>query len=263
MLKTIRAFLILLFIWWLQAPSTAFAQRHMDSIMVNVTAWGKVHALLALPDEYAKTKKDYPLIIFLHGKSKSGNNLQKLLLEGIPYWINNGEKMQAVNPVDGKLYKFIVVAPQAPNWGLKPDEIRRMLDDVEKRYRIDRSRIYLTGYSAGGWASVMAITDNAALSARFAAAVPMSVASIDDKNLTQFKLVADANIPCWYLAGTEELHFLENCERYKDSTNTYKPNLAKVTVLDGFAHHSWKEQYDTAYRKYGMNIYEWMLQYKK
>src|SRR3954470_22998025 len=163
MMKTIRTLFILVFLWSLQSTATVSAQRNMDSIMVNVTAWSKAHALLYLPDEYAKTKKTYPLIIFLHGKSKAGFNLQKLLLEGIPYWINNGEKIQAVNPEDGKLYKFIVVAPQAPSWGLKPDQLRRVLDDVEKRYRIDRSRIYLTGYSAGGWASVMALTETPAL----------------------------------------------------------------------------------------------------
>lgn len=263
MVRIIRILILLFLIWFVQSPETVYAQKHMDSIMVNVTSFSKAHALLYLPDEYAKTKKNYPLIIFLHGKSKAGFNLQKLILEGIPYWINSGEKIQAVNPEDGKLYKFIVVAPQAPSWGLKPDELRRVLDDVEKRYRVDRSRIYLTGYSAGGWASVMAITETPALSARIAAVVPMSVASIDDKNLKQFKLVADANIHSWYLAGTDELHFLEACEQYKDSTNSYKPNLAKLTVLEGFAHKTWKALYDTANHTYGMNIYEWMLQYKK
>jgi predicted peptidase len=263
MVKFIRNLIILFLLSFVQIPAKVYAQKNMDSIMVNVTSWAKAHALLSLPDDYAKTKKTYPLIIFLHGKSKAGFNLQKLLLEGIPYWVNQGQKIQAVNPEDGKLYKFIVVAPQAPSWGLKPDELRRVLDDIEKRYRVDHSRVYLTGYSAGGWASVMAITEKPELSARFAAVVPMSVASIDDKNLKQFKLVADANIHSWYLAGTEELHFLEACEQYKDSTNVYKPNLAKLTVLEGFAHHTWKALYDTANHTYGMSIYEWMLQYKK
>jgi predicted peptidase len=156
-----------------------------------------------------------------------------------------------------------VVAPQAPSWGLKPDELKRVLDEMEKKYRVDKSRIYLTGYSAGGWATVMAITDNPKLSERITAAVPMSVSTIDDENKKRFKLVADANIHCWYLAGTDEPHFLEDCERYKDSTNVYKPNLAKLTIVDGFGHHSWKALYDTRNKEYGMNIYEWLIQYQK
>jgi predicted peptidase len=264
MLRIHTTLFSLLLLACLSIASAVSAQRHMDSIKVSVTPWAKAGALVYLPDDYNKTKKDYPMILFLHGKSKSGNNLQKLLLEGIPYWINNGEKIEATNPVDGKLYKFIVIAPQAPSWGLKPNEVQRVLDDVEKRYRIDRSRIYITGYSAGGWATVMALTDHPALTARFAAAVPMSVATIDEPNKKRFKMVADANVPCWYLAGMDEPHFLEECEAYKDSTNTYKPNLARLTPLEGFAHHSWKELYDVNTKKYeGMSIYEWMLQYQR
>lgn len=262
--KTISTLFMLFVLGIMGGLPAAYAQRNMDSIKVSVTPWSKAEALLHLPDDYNQTKQQYPMILFLHGKSKSGFNLQKLLLEGIPYWINNGEKMEAVNPADGKLYKFIVLAPQAPSWGLKPNEISRVLDDVMKRYRIDRSRIYITGYSAGGWATVMALTETPALASRFAAAVPMSVATIDDKNMKNFRVVADANVHCWYFAGTDEPHFLEECERYKDSTNVYKPNLAKLTTLQGFAHHSWKELYDTRTKKYdGMNIYEWMLQYKR
>lgn len=262
MVKSTTTIVALLFVMCIQTVNT-YAQHHMDSILIPVNPWSKVGALLQLPDDYSKSKKEYPLIVFLHGKSKSGHDLSKLYLEGIPYWINNGEKIEAVNPVDGKLYKFIVVAPQAPSWGLKPAEIKRLLDDIEKRYRVDRSRIYLTGYSAGGWATVMAMTDNAALSGRITAAVPMSVATIDEANMKRFKLVADANIQTWYMAGTDEPHFLEECERYKDSTNSYKPNLAKLTILDGFAHHTWKALYDTRNKQFGMSIYEWMLQYSK
>lgn len=253
----------LLLICCLSECSSLYAQRNMDSILVTASQWNKIGALIHLPDDYNSTQKEYPLIIFLHGKSKSGNNLKRLILEGIPYWIDNGEKIQAKNPVDKKVYKFIVLAPQALSWGLKPDEINKILDDVEKRYRIDKSRIYLTGYSAGGWATVMALTDSKELSNRFAAAVPMSVATIDTKNMKQFKLVANAGVHCWYFAGTDEKHFLEECQHYTDSTNKYKAGLAKISVIPDFGHHSWKTLYDVRFKQNGLNIYEWMLQYQQ
>lgn len=243
---------------------SAYGQRNMDSILVNVTPRTKIGALLHLPDDYNQTGKSYPLIVYLHGKSKSGHNLQRLLLEGIPFWIHNGQKIQAKNPADGKLYKFIVVMPQAPSWGLKPAEIEHLLNDLEPRYRIDRSRIYITGYSAGGWATVMAITESVKLARRFAAAVPMSASAIDKKNLKQFRNVTDANTHAWYLAGSSELHFLEECQRYVDSTNVLKPGLAKMTVIEGFAHHSWKTLYDPRNKPDKvMSIYEWMLQFQQ
>lgn len=236
----------------------------MDSIRIPLTQRTKLGALVHLPDDYHNSGKKYPLILCFHGKSKSGNDLQRLLIDGVPYWIHNGQKIQARNPVDGKMYQFIVVAPQAPSWGLKPAETETILNDLEKRYRIDRSRIYLTGYSAGGWAVVMAITESTAIAGRIAAAVPMSVAAIDKKNLGQFNNVARGNTHCWYIAGSKEARFMEDSRRYADSTNRYKPDLAKMTIIDGFGHHSWRTLYDPRTKPDGVhNIYEWMLQYQR
>ncbi|MGE7775730.1 prolyl oligopeptidase family serine peptidase [Chitinophaga sp. NPDC101104] len=244
--------------------STAEAQQTRDTVQLKATAFSTVSSLVFLPEGYHSTKMAYPVIIYLHGKSKSGNDLGKLLLEGIPYWLNRGKKIRAKNPVDKKFYDFIVVSPQAPSWGLKPDEIERLLNDVTTKYRIDPSRIYMTGYSAGGWATVMALTEKPALSARFAAVVPMSVSTIDDKNRKNFKMVADAKVHSWYFAGDQELHFKEDSQKYVDSTNKYGPGLAKMTVVPGFRHHSWISLYDPANKHgAGMNIYEWMLQYRK
>ena len=110
----------------------------------------------------------------------------------------------------------------------------------------------------------MTITDNPRLSSRIAAAVPMSPAAIDARNLEQFHLVRDANIHAWYFAGTEEKFFLQNVRRYIDSTNVYKRGLTRLTVSEGFAHHSWRKFYDPGYREAdGMNIYDWMIQYER
>ena len=256
--------LLIFFMGSMLAPLLAAGQRNMDSIRIPLTQRTKLGALVHLPDDYQRSGKKYPLIVCLHGKSKSGSDLQRLLIDGIPYWINNGLKMQARNPADGKMYQFIVVAPQAPSWGLKPAEIETVLNDLEKRYRVDRSRIYLTGYSAGGWAVVMALTESAAIAGRIAAAVPMSPSAIDKKNLGQFGNVAKSNTHCWYIAGSREARFMEDARRYADSTNRHKPGLAKMTIIDGFAHHSWRTLYDPRTKPDGVHsIYEWMLQYQR
>ncbi|UYQ95245.1 prolyl oligopeptidase family serine peptidase [Chitinophaga horti] len=246
----------------LMLPVFAVAQKHQQKVDVQLTPWHNNGALVQLPDDYDAGNNRYPLILFLHGKSKSGTNISKLALEGIPYWLDKGAKLDAVNPVDGKQYKFIIVCPQALEWGLTPVQVNFVLDQVIKRYRVDTSRIYLTGYSAGGWATIMAITENAAITKRFAAAVPMSPSAIDPPNEKRFKLVADAGVHCWYFGGEEEITFLENSQRYTDSTNKYGPGLARTTVTP-YRHCCWKDLYDPAFRQEGMNIYEWMLQYRK
>lgn len=249
-------------LWLFPGLQTVMAQRHQQKIDIKLSPVHTNQALLQLPDDYETSGESYPLIMFLHGKSKSGTSIWKLVLEGIPYWLDQGKRLDAVNPVDGKLYKFIVVCPQALEWGLHPDQVNYVLDQIVARYRVDTSRIYLTGYSAGGWATVMAITDNQKLTNRFAAAVPMSAADIDKRNLKQFNLVANANLHCWYFGGTDELHYLESVESYADSTNRYRPGLAQVTITP-YKHCCWKELYDPSFKQEGMNIYEWMLQYKK
>ncbi|RBL88021.1 hypothetical protein DF182_31285 [Chitinophaga flava] len=243
--------------------SLTFGQRNMQQIEVKITAGGKKNgALIQLPDDYNVSTRRYPIIIFLHGKSKSGNDLSKLALEGIPFWLDKGVKLEAVNPVDKQKYKFIVVMPQAPSFGLKPKEIMAVLDDLLQTYRIDTSRVYLTGYSAGGWAAVMAITESPAITKRIAAVVALSPTSLDDKNTKQFKLVANAGVHCWYFAGTKEPHFLEGVQSYIDSTNRYKPGLTKLTIHQN-KHCCFKDFYDPRYKENGMNIYSWMLQYKR
>ncbi|WP_295124238.1 prolyl oligopeptidase family serine peptidase [uncultured Chitinophaga sp.] len=251
-------------IFWLflLLPGFLLAQKNQQKVDVQLTPWHNNGALVQLPDNYAAGNERYPLIMFLHGKSKAGTDIGKLALEGIPYWLDKGAKLDAVSPADGKLYKFIVVCPQALEWGLTPVQVNYVLDQMIKRYRVDTSRVYLTGYSAGGWATVMAITENQQISGRFAAAVPMSPATIDAPNEKRFNLVSKANIHCWYFGGEEEINFLETAQRYADSTNKYKPGLARVTTTP-YRHCCWKEFYDPAFRQEGMSIYEWMLQYKK
>lgn len=246
----------------LGADMAAYAQRNMQRIEVNVGPKENRGALLQLPDDYSNTKQRYPLILFLHGKSKAGNDLSKLTLDGIPYLLHHGVKLNAVNPEDGKLYKFIILMPQAVSWGLKPAQVNAVLNDAIRRYRIDTSRIYITGYSAGGSTTVSALTENKALTRRFAAAVSLSPVLLDDKNMAQFKLVADANVPCWYFAGEQEPYFLRTVRRFIDSTNQYKEGLTKLTIGQ-HGHCCFKDIYTPSYKVGGVNIYEWMLQHKR
>ena len=51
-------------------------------------------------------------------------------------------------------FPFIVVSPQCPraeNWS--DDVLLALLDEVNRKYKVDQSRIYLTGLSMGGYAT--------------------------------------------------------------------------------------------------------------
>ena len=95
-----------------------------------------------LPPEYnLDTTKYYPLIIYLHGGSSRGTDLNKLYNSGIPDQIYRGRE-----------FSFIILSPQCPihtrwstdNW------FENFYKEIIIKYRIDTSRIYLTGESLGG-----------------------------------------------------------------------------------------------------------------
>src|SRR6476661_13965 len=113
------------------------------------TAWGTLtYGLTWLPPDYNTSTTKYPLIIFLHGSGEGGDGvsgLNNLLIYGLPNRIANGWDPQAVNPVDGQNYQFIVVSPQAPSaahWSYSWTQIQWILPNVISRYRIDTSRVY-------------------------------------------------------------------------------------------------------------------------
>ncbi|HVI48679.1 MAG TPA: hypothetical protein VM802_27670 [Chitinophaga sp.] len=234
--------------------------KPFKQIEVQITPWHHIPALMRLPENMSAGKR-YPLLICLHGRSIAGNDVTKIFRQGVARQMHEGKNIDAVNKVDGKKYEFIVMAPLATSWSLGPEELNVALSDVIKRYPIDTTRIYITGYSAGGWSVAMAVTDKT-LAKRIAAAVNMSPATIDEKNLKSFSVTAANKIHTWYFGGTDEPVFLGNCKLYADSTNKYKPGLTRLTIGD-HKHCCWEQYYNPSYRENGYNIYEWLLQYKR
>ncbi|SMD15784.1 alpha/beta hydrolase-fold protein [Sporomusa malonica] len=102
----------------------------------------KIQYMLIFPAGYAQTTNHWPMILFLHGSSLRGQNID-LVKEYGPTWV-------AERRTD---FPFIVLAPQCPEdetWLNKSDVLAALLDDVFTKYRIDEDRVYLTGTSMGG-----------------------------------------------------------------------------------------------------------------
>lgn len=240
-------------------PANPYAP--LQRIDIKVTPWQKRQALIYTPQENVPGKK-YPLLICFHGRSIAGKDPAKILKEGVTRQIKEGRMIEAVNKVDGKLYKFIVVAPLESSWSFLPQNVEPLIDDLLKRYPVDPTRIYMTGYSAGGWSVESAKTHNASLTNRIAAAVTMSPAITETAYLKRYKLVADANLHTWFFAGDKDGYFLKNIHTFIDSTNHYKRGLTRITIYEG-GHCCWHTFYNPKYKDQGMSIYEWMLQYQK
>ena len=223
-------------------------------------------ALLWLPGVYSKEDMEdvcYPLIIALDGVGENNSDINSLLHDGtLATRIANGWNPKARNPLNNRMYKFIVFTPQCPvNWGWSAPHIKTMLATLKQTYRIDTTRIYITGYSAGAWGLWSCITDDESLCSQFAAICPVSTASADHPD--KITNVAKYGIACWNICGTADA-FYTNAVNYTNIINNANPPVkAILSSLQGVGHSAWYQAYDTAWRDNGKNFFEWALQYHK
>ena len=82
----------------------------------------------------------YPVLIFFHGSGEMGNgssDLGRLLVHGPLKVISNDNFPQSFL-VGGKVFKFIVIAPQINFYGIYPDELNQMIEYVKQHYKANR-----------------------------------------------------------------------------------------------------------------------------
>src|SRR5687767_1525831 len=149
-----------------------------------------IQHIIEPPNEADAPGADLPLIIFLHGTTERGSNLEKLSRRG-----------PLAHRADGGRFRCYVAAPQCPattTWTHLIDELDRWLDALLETCPIDPNRITLTGFSLGG----SGVLDWAYRSPeRFAALVP--VAGVDVPNGQHDPCVL-ASIPMWIIAGRRD-----------------------------------------------------------
>ncbi len=142
---------------------------------------------LYLPEEYKDQPESEPLpvIVFLHGRSLSGNNLEKVKQYGVLNEITRRRRI----PV-------IVVAPQCPvgqSWN--PQKVMNVLNYVENNYTIDTNRVYLTGMSLGGY-GVLHFTG------KYPDRVAATIALCGGGNTTDSLNLA--SVPLWIMHGKKD-----------------------------------------------------------
>ncbi|MDR2921201.1 MAG: prolyl oligopeptidase family serine peptidase [Tannerella sp.] len=198
--------------------------------------------LLYLPKDYAVQTRSYPLVIYLHGGSHKGTDLNKLKEYGLPYLVDQG-----------KDFDFILVSPQCPDnkyWSID-DWFEPLYIKLLAEYRIDIEKVYLTGISMGGYGAFIVAMD---YPDKFAAIVPLCGGCNDSDTIRICNL---KNIPVWTFHGTaDDLIPISETERIVDALNQCKGKI-KFTKLKGEGHGI---QY--LYEKYP-KIYKWMLKQQR
>lgn len=223
------------------------------------TAIGSQQAYLSVPSNYSTLTKPCPVIIFWHGDGGTGYSLPIVISNGLPQLIAQGMKLEdIVSPTDGQKYSFIVVSPVNLDAAFVP----LILDELEKEgYKIDRSRVYETGLSAGAVETITDVVTKDQYSKYTTAIVPMSAPWA--MNPFDYTLLAKYQIRSWFFAGTLDA-FTAKGKTYVDSCNKYYPNSSSLTLYP-CGHGCWNTYYNTNYIDpvKNINIYQWMLQYSK
>jgi predicted peptidase len=246
---------------------TLVGRQRVISLPTGNYTYPVSQALLWAPVTYQngiQTGKTYPLIINLYGQGTCGTDITKLAKgKRMSGFIARGFNATAVNPVDGKKYEFFVCSPQCPvSWGWSAPHVYNMLAQLKKSYPIDTTRIYITGSSAGGWGLWSCVTDNDNLTKQFAAIIPMSATAADHPD--KLTNVGKYKIACLNICGDQDA-FYPNAVQYTKIINSANPPIpAKLNTLPGVGHEAHQYGCDSAWKTMdGINIYEWMLQYKR
>lgn len=218
--------------------------------------------LEALPTTYATyTTKKFPLLIFLHGMNEKGNGTTQLSLVGrygIPHMITT-KVFPATVTVSGVGYQFIVISPQFKVWP-QPAYINDVVNYAIAHYRVDASRIYITGNSMGGGGA----WDYArTYPTRVAAVVPMAGAS--NPNIQKATPIAGSHVPVWAFNNSGDPTVpVSWTNSWVTFINSLHPSpAARKTIFTASSHDCWTKASNPAYRETYGNIYEWMLRFKR
>jgi predicted peptidase len=230
--------LFLLAVCVVQVEGAPCQQSHM----LDATIPHTVHLpyLLFLPATYAATPDTYwPLILYLHGGSLRGDDVERLRTLGLPHRLESEPD-----------FPFVVVSPQCPAGEIWTDAeaIDALLDRVIHDFRIDPQRIYVTGHSMGGRGALYFASR---LPSRFAAVLSLSPVSPITAWGRQL-----AQIPLWLFHGTADM--LAPIAETKELVQAVEtagghPRFNRLEGRDHFI----LDVYDQP------DIYQWLLQQKR
>jgi predicted peptidase len=95
------------------------------------------------PQDYYYSLENTPVIIFLHGASLCGHNLNTVRRYG---------PLDAI--VKGREIDALTIVPQNSGGAWSPRKIMQVLDWVKTNYKCDTTRVYVLGMSLGGFGTM-------------------------------------------------------------------------------------------------------------
>jgi predicted peptidase len=242
-----------------------YAQQTEQRLKTTTSPYGY---LQYLPEDYGRDSM--ALVVFLHGFGEAGNgttDLYKVANTGLPSLLKN-------NRLPYVSQSFVVLSPQIGSKYFSPATLEKFIQYAIVTYKIDPSKIYLTGLSGGATSGYNYIR----LYQTCAAAVLISGYG----NRKDICLTQACKTPLWVFHGSQDQTItypgsLLFAKRY----NEYSPEeKAKATLYNGVGHDAWTRTYNLSgigsglvstslegkpfsLNLYDESVYEWLLRHKK
>ena len=194
--------------------------------------------LLYLPDSLPSEELP-PVIIFLHGRSLSGTDLNSVKRYGVLDAIKRGKKIPA-----------IVVAPQvkkSESWN--PEKIASVLDYVQLTYKTDPSRVYVVGMSLGGYGTLH-------FAGKFPEKVAAAVALCGGGNLKDAFNLSKTNL--WIQHGKldKAVPYTESVKIHESITSFNSTKETHLTIYPKFGHGELAREFQKD------TLYNWLFQFR-
>ena len=195
--------------------------------------------LLHLPAD-SILKNNPPVLIFLHGRSLSGNNLELVKKYGIIHEIEKGREIPA-----------IVLAPQVPagkSW--EPEKVLSVLRFAQEHFQTDTNRVYVTGMSLGGYGTLD-------FAGEYPEIVTAAVALCGGGNTRNGCNLS--TIPVWIQHGNRDsaVPISESEKMVKSIRACNGGENLKYTVVPGANHGDLERVFRTD------ELYDWLFQFSK
>lgn len=187
---------------------------------------------------YRKEEK-CPLLIFLHGRSLSGHDLNRVKRYGVLYAKNRGLEMPS----------SLIIAPQTAN-GWDPDKVNDVLDYVLQNYNVDENRVYVCGMSMGGYGTMDFV-------GKYPDKVAAAVAICGGGTLKYAESLA--KVPLWIQHGSADRAVpVSESKKIFQAIKKVNPEAeATLTIIPGGTHGSVERLFHRG------DIYQWMFQFRK
>ena len=180
-----RRLLIILLVALLPATASAQLYAMRDKVANGYDFWLYLPESYKQPSSSKRASKDAkPIVLFLHGRSLCGNDLNRVLQYGPLDALEAGLAIDAV-----------IVAPQNPGGWWSPERVMSVVDWVTARYNVDSNRLYVLGMSLGGYGT---LDFAATYPDRVAAAIALCGGS------TLRNVDGLREVPLWIMHGTAD-----------------------------------------------------------